>query len=72
MNCRIQRDHGLLTKNLSNPYADDTIAKYIIRRTKSLCPQLDEEPKIVRHAVGLRPSRIGGPRFENEVRSKYI
>ncbi|KAG2200068.1 hypothetical protein INT47_007713 [Mucor saturninus] len=59
---------GTANKGDFNPYVDDVVAKYIIRRTKSLCPQLDEEPKIVRHAVGLRPSRIGGPRFENEVR----
>lgn len=54
----------------SNPFIDDATVQSILERTSALCPELDDPPKIVRNATGLRPTRIGGPRFENEIRSK--
>jgi hypothetical protein len=54
----------------SNPYPDETTIQSIITRTTALCPEL-LPLNIVQHAVGLRPTRVGGPRFENETRSKF-
>lgn len=57
-------------------YADET--KDILRRCTQLMPELvtgnprltgDGQLEIVREAAGLRPSRVGGPRIEREVRS---
>lgn len=44
----------------------------ILRRTRTLLPELNEKEErleIIGYGVGLRPSRVGGPRFENEIKS---
>lgn len=45
-------------------------AKDIMKRCCALAPELGkpEDLKVIRHGVGLRPSRVGGPRIETEVR----
>lgn len=42
--------------------------------TKKLCPELYQngDPEIVAYNVGLRPTRKGGPRFENDIICKLI
>ncbi|KAG0188011.1 hypothetical protein DFQ28_005498 [Apophysomyces sp. BC1034] len=59
---------GTAQKNDFTATADEETAKSILRRTQALCPELTSHGplKIVRHAVGLRPSRTGGVRVENE------
>lgn len=55
----------------SNP--DPNLAVRIMKRAVELCPALVPEGKgiegldIIRHGVGLRPLREGGPRVEREV-----
>jgi hypothetical protein len=58
--------------NYSNPFSDGETNKVIFERTIGLCPQLIENGplEVVRYAAGLRPTRVGGPRFENEEISK--
>jgi hypothetical protein len=53
------------------------IAKEIMEKTVSLLPELAHGKgvqglDVVRHNVGLRPSREGGPRVENEMTSEYM
>ncbi|KAI8084072.1 uncharacterized protein B0P05DRAFT_578524 [Gilbertella persicaria] len=59
---------GTSNKDDFNPFVDDQTTEKIIKRTTQLCPKLvAEKPlEIIRCAVGLRPTRINGPRFENE------
>ena len=50
---------------------DLSLANRIMKRAVELCPSLTggknlEHLSIVRHSVGLRPLRIGGPRLEKE------
>ncbi|KAK9449600.1 uncharacterized protein V1518DRAFT_416449 [Limtongia smithiae] len=47
---------------------DPSLAQRIIERAVELCPELvkDGPLDIVRHGVGLRPGRVGGPRVELE------
>ncbi|GAA5801759.1 hypothetical protein HPULCUR_007211 [Helicostylum pulchrum] len=59
---------GTANKHDFNPYIDEATVQSILTRTAALCPEIDSSLKIVRHAVGLRPSREGGARFENEIR----
>ncbi|KAK9382455.1 FAD dependent oxidoreductase [Kockiozyma suomiensis] len=51
-----------------NGVPDPNMAQRIIKRCLQICPQLEDEGKldIIKHNVGLRPSRIGGPRVEKE------
>ncbi|ORZ03300.1 hypothetical protein BCR43DRAFT_483095 [Syncephalastrum racemosum] len=56
---------GTKEKNDFNPNPEKAIATRILQRTQALCPEM-AGCEIVRHAVGLRPSRVGGPRIENE------
>ncbi|RCH79813.1 hypothetical protein CU098_003470 [Rhizopus stolonifer] len=55
--------------NDSNPFPDESSTCDILKLTKELCPELSEkgELEIVSFNVGLRPTRKGGPRFENEM-----
>ncbi|KAI9274904.1 hypothetical protein EDC94DRAFT_509581 [Helicostylum pulchrum] len=59
---------GTANKHDFNPYIDEATVQSILTRTAALCPEIDSSLKIVRHTVGLRPSREGGARFENEIR----
>jgi len=49
------------------------LAERIMRRSIKICPQLVPEGsgiealRVIRHQVGLRPVRIGGPRVESEL-----
>ncbi|KAJ6039355.1 hypothetical protein N7444_008260 [Penicillium canescens] len=47
---------------------DETLADDIMRRCCALAPELGkpEDLKVIYHAVGLRPSRIEGPRVDSE------
>ncbi|KAI0473445.1 FAD dependent oxidoreductase [Xylariaceae sp. FL0804] len=49
-----------------NGEADPEMAKQIIERCCKLAPELGkpEDVRVIRHGVGLRPSRAGGPRIE--------
>ncbi|KAH8895259.1 FAD dependent oxidoreductase [Thozetella sp. PMI_491] len=53
---------------------DIEFSKDIMRRCCALAPELGrlEDLKIIRHGVGLRPSRRGGPRIEAERRAGYL
>jgi D-amino-acid oxidase len=51
---------------------DPNLALRIMQRTVQLCPTLTagrgiEHLSVVRHGVGLRPKRHGGPRLDNEI-----
>lgn len=50
---------------------DLDFAKRIMRRCCDLAPELGrpEDLKVIRHGVGLRPSRKDGPRMELEART---
>ncbi|KAF2772784.1 FAD dependent oxidoreductase [Teratosphaeria nubilosa] len=64
---------GCLQKDNWESQPDPNLAIRIMKRCVELCPQLVPEGKgiealsIVRHGVGLRPMRIGGPRVEKEI-----
>ncbi|PHZ10568.1 nucleotide-binding domain-containing protein [Rhizopus microsporus ATCC 52813] len=60
---------GTANKNDFNPFSDTDTNQDILERTKRLCPELSTagDLEIVRYSVGLRPTREGGPRFENEI-----
>lgn len=63
---------GTATKGDYNAFVDEPTVHSILRRTRTLCPEITENReslKIVGHGVGLRPYRVGGPRFENEVKN---
>ena len=63
---------GCLQKDNWESQPDPNLAVRIMKRCVELCPQLVPEGKgvealsIVRHGVGLRPMRVGGPRVELE------
>ncbi|KAI8099600.1 uncharacterized protein BX664DRAFT_321698 [Halteromyces radiatus] len=60
---------GTAEKNDFNAHVDHSTTEAILKRTKSLCPELtinDQPLDIVREAVGFRPTRTGGVRIENE------
>ncbi|RPA79982.1 FAD dependent oxidoreductase, partial [Ascobolus immersus RN42] len=52
---------------------DTELSKRMLERALRICPQMVkpgegvEGLKVVRHVVGLRPSRVGGPRIEREL-----
>ncbi|KAK9459196.1 FAD dependent oxidoreductase [Lipomyces oligophaga] len=51
-----------------NGTPDPNMAQRIIQRCLEICPELEQDGKldVIRHNVGLRPSRVGGPRVERE------
>ncbi|KAL5341684.1 FAD dependent oxidoreductase [Aspergillus crustosus] len=63
---------GTYQKNEWNPLPDANLATRIMKRAIALCPELVGEGQgiegldIIRHGVGLRPLRDGGPRIEAE------
>ncbi|KAK1061781.1 D-amino acid oxidase [Friedmanniomyces endolithicus] len=63
---------GCLQKDNWESQPDPNMAVRIMKRCVELCPKLVPEGKgiealsIVRHSVGLRPMRKGGPRVERE------
>jgi hypothetical protein len=59
----------------SNPNVDEAMAEKIIEHAISRYPDL-VDPKtgkldIIRHAVGMRTTRVGGVRIEAEKRGKW-
>ncbi|KAF1800359.1 hypothetical protein V8B55DRAFT_1536843 [Mucor lusitanicus] len=59
---------GTANKHDFNPFPEAHTNKIILEKTFALCPELKEKPlEIVKYNVGLRPSRIGGVRIENEI-----
>ncbi|KAG1048753.1 hypothetical protein G6F43_008876 [Rhizopus delemar] len=60
---------GSCDENDSNPFSDEDTNRRILAFTKKLCPELYQngDPEIVAYNVGLRPTRKGGPRFENDI-----
>ncbi|KAI8144781.1 hypothetical protein BJV82DRAFT_643977 [Fennellomyces sp. T-0311] len=65
---------GTANKNDFNPNPEKATAESILARTEKLWPKLTEggiKPlKVVRNAVGLRPSKNDGPRIEPETYTK--
>lgn len=63
---------GSLQIGNSDPQVDPNLAMRIMRRCISFCPQLIqtgsrlEELDIIRHSVGIRPSRHDGARVQKE------
>ncbi|KAI9300428.1 hypothetical protein BJ944DRAFT_273065 [Cunninghamella echinulata] len=59
---------GTSQKNDFNPKVDKDIAESILKRTQEICPELFNNGPltILRHSVGLRPTRVGGVRIENQ------
>jgi len=62
---------GCLQKNSWESQPDPNLAIRIMKRCVALCPALTngkgiEHLSVIRHAVGLRPMREGGPRVEKE------
>ncbi|KAI9376410.1 FAD dependent oxidoreductase [Aspergillus egyptiacus] len=63
---------GCYQKHQWDPLPDPNLAIRIMKRAISICPELVAEGQgvegldIVRHGVGLRPLRDGGPRIEAE------
>ncbi|KAF1989159.1 D-amino-acid oxidase [Aulographum hederae CBS 113979] len=62
---------GCLQKNNWESQPDPDLAVRIMKRCVDLCPDLTggkgiEGLKVIRHSVGLRPMREGGPRVEKE------
>ncbi|KAF2998795.1 hypothetical protein E8E13_000619 [Curvularia kusanoi] len=62
---------GCRQKNNWSGETDFAFAEVIKRRCCSLVPELGkpEDLKIIKHGVGLRPARDGGPRVESEMRN---
>lgn len=64
---------GCLQKDNWDSQPDPNLAIRIMQRCVKLCPGLVPEGagiealSIIRHAVGLRPMRVGGPRVEKDV-----
>ncbi|USP79390.1 D-amino-acid oxidase [Curvularia clavata] len=60
---------GCRQKNNWSGETDLAFAEVIKRRCCSLAPELGkpEDLKIIKHGVGLRPAREGGPRVESEM-----
>jgi D-amino-acid oxidase len=56
-----------------NTEPDMALAERIMKRSIKVCPHLVppgcgiEALRVIRHQVGLRPLRLGGPRIEKEV-----
>ncbi|KAK9468639.1 hypothetical protein V1512DRAFT_257554 [Lipomyces arxii] len=63
---------GCYQKGNWNPTVDPNMADRIVKRALKLCPGLERDfpLDIVRHNVGLRPGREGGPRVELETISE--
>ncbi|KAL4778211.1 FAD dependent oxidoreductase [Aspergillus varians] len=63
---------GCYQKHQWDPLPDPNLATRIMKRAISMCPELVAEGQgiegldIIRHGVGLRPLRDGGPRVEAE------
>lgn len=62
---------GCYQKNNWESQPDQNLAIRIMKRAVDLCPALTdgkgiEALSIIRHGVGLRPVRQGGPRIERE------
>jgi D-amino-acid oxidase len=62
---------GCLQKGSWESQPDPNLAIRIMKRCVDLCPELTkgqgiEKLSIIRHGVGLRPMREGGPRVEKE------
>lgn len=62
---------GCLQKHSWESQPDPNLAQRIMKRAVELCPILTngkgpEALSIIRHGVGLRPMREGGPRVEKE------
>lgn len=63
---------GCLQHNSWESQPDPNLAQRIMQRSIDLCPSLVPktgkvtELSVVRHGVGLRPMRTGGPRVEKE------
>jgi hypothetical protein len=69
--------HFVINTLLSDGAIDQQIADSILERTIRLLPELSHGKgidglEIVRHNAGLRPTREGGPRVENEITSKNL
>ena len=68
---------GCLQKDNWSGEVDEQLAERIMRRCVGVCPDLVREGEgveglsVVRHGVGLRPLREGGPRVEADVRAEY-
>ncbi|KAG2155505.1 hypothetical protein DEU56DRAFT_906697 [Suillus clintonianus] len=58
--------NGTYQKGNWDTSLDMSVAKGIFERCSALEPCLKEKTKILRHTVGLRPDREGGPRVEVE------
>ncbi|KAF8475576.1 hypothetical protein BDZ91DRAFT_185616 [Kalaharituber pfeilii] len=64
---------GSYQKGNTESQPDSNLAVRIMKRCIKYCPQLVKPGQgiegldVIRHAVGLRPLRIGGPRLEREV-----
>ncbi|CAO3624450.1 unnamed protein product [Cunninghamella blakesleeana] len=60
---------GTSQKNNFNPNVEKDTIESILKRTQALCPELSENGplEIVRHGVGLRPTRVNGVRIENQI-----
>jgi D-amino-acid oxidase len=63
---------GCYQANNWDPNPSPNLAIRIMERTVAVCPALTqgkgiEHLSIIRHGVGLRPSRLGGPRVESEM-----
>ncbi|KAJ5893633.1 D-amino-acid oxidase [Penicillium taxi] len=64
---------GCYQKNNWESQVDPNLAVRIMKRAIALCPQLVKEGQgiegldIIRHGVGLRPVREGGPRVEKDL-----
>ncbi|PVH94774.1 FAD dependent oxidoreductase [Periconia macrospinosa] len=62
---------GCRQKNNWSGEVDLAFAEVIKRRCCSLVPELGrpEDLRVIKHGVGLRPGREGGPRVESEIRA---
>lgn len=62
----------------SDPNIDEKTSKDILARAVECCPDLSllhkgvDDLKIVGNVVGIRPTRQGGPRVQNEYFSKLL
>ena len=63
---------GCYQKGQADPVPDMEMSKRIMQRAVDICPELVSEGKgvagldVIRHSVGLRPARDGGPRVEKD------
>ena len=69
---------GCAQKDNWDGQPDPNLAQRIMKRCVDLCPKLTggrgvEHLSVVRHGVGLRPYRQGGPRVERErINGKWV